>query len=149
MGLSSGAIRCTSLHCAGSLMSNVPSQALLDGVDLALEDCRKMEVILQQNFDASPAAKSNLANNMENLMGHVQQLWADGDCTMEIPDDVLTAVDQGENPEIYTRDTLNACKQLELELNGKLASVEAFREALEAAAPTVVTEEELEACKQQ
>lgn len=44
-------------------MSEVPSKQLLDELDTAIEDCRKLEVILEE-FDASADHKSNLLDNM-------------------------------------------------------------------------------------
>eukprot|EP00656_Telonema_subtile_P000261 TRINITY_DN10134_c0_g1_i2.p2 TRINITY_DN10134_c0_g1~~TRINITY_DN10134_c0_g1_i2.p2 ORF type:complete len:126 (-),score=48.81 TRINITY_DN10134_c0_g1_i2:69-446(-) len=111
-------------------MSEVPSKGLLDSIDSALEDCRKIEVVLEE-FDASSGHKANLIQNTSALMKHIEQLWDEGDCNMEIPDEVLSAIDQGANPDIYTRDKLSRCRELELELNGKVAGLEAFHEALE------------------
>ena len=44
-------------------MSDIPSKQLLDCVDTAIEDCRKLEVILEE-FNASDDHRSNLLDSM-------------------------------------------------------------------------------------
>eukprot|EP00658_Telonema_sp_P-2_P009559 TRINITY_DN13569_c0_g1_i3.p1 TRINITY_DN13569_c0_g1~~TRINITY_DN13569_c0_g1_i3.p1 ORF type:complete len:106 (-),score=25.68 TRINITY_DN13569_c0_g1_i3:378-695(-) len=85
--------------------------------------------------------------NMDRLMHRLTQLWEEGDCSMEIPDQVLTAVDQGSNPDEYTRDRLVECHELELQLNGKVGRLAAFHAALKQLAPETVTEQEWQAYK--
>merc|ERR1712194_883273 len=128
------------------VMSEVPSKALLDGIDAALEDCRKLEVVLEE-FDPAKGHKDNLVHNTGALLQHIEHLWGEGDCNMEVPEEVLSAIDEAANPDIYTRDKLVRCRELELELNGKVANLQGFYATLEGAAPEIVSETEWSAYK--
>jgi mediator of RNA polymerase II transcription subunit 10 len=50
---------------------------------------------------------------------------------IEIPMDILNYIDEGKNPDLFTKDILEKCIKANESVKGKIEALEKFRQALE------------------
>lgn len=83
------------------------------------------------DFQGTDEARLGLANNMNKVVSELQQLTKRDDLkNIQIPLDIINYVEDGRNPDIYTREFVEVVRKMNQYLNGKSLALESFRDTL-------------------
>lgn len=83
------------------------------------------------DFQGTDEARLGLANNMNKVVSELQQLTKRDDLkSIQIPLDIINYVEDGRNPDIYTREFVEVVRKMNQYLNGKSLALESFRDTL-------------------
>ena len=75
------------------------------------------------DFQGTPDALKGLAHNINGALTKIAQLQGQVDPTVLIPADVVQYVVDGRNPDVYTREFVEAVRRLTQHLRGKRAAI--------------------------
>ncbi|QPG77132.1 hypothetical protein FOA43_004536 [Brettanomyces nanus] len=86
------------------------------------------------DFQGTEEAKLGLANNINKVVSELEKLSDKPDLkSIAIPLDIINYVEDGRNPDIYTREFVEVVRKLNQYLNGKSLALQNFRNTLGAA----------------
>lgn len=85
------------------------------------------------DFQGTQEAKLGLANNINKIITKLKEIsQKDSLSNILIPSDLLTYIQDGRNPDIYTREFVEVVRKINQYLNGKSLAYEKFRNVLAA-----------------
>ncbi|CDK24512.1 unnamed protein product [Kuraishia capsulata CBS 1993] len=83
------------------------------------------------DFTGTNEAKAGLANNINKVIGQLQEISTSHDLKeYSIPMEVLNYVEDGRNPDVYTREFVEVVRKVNQFLNGKAVGFGRFRDVL-------------------
>lgn len=90
------------------------------------------------DFQGTQEAKLGLANNINRVIGDLSRLSTKEDLKdITIPVDIINYVEDGRNPDVYTREFVELVRKLNQYLNGKTIALQRYRDTL----ATAITKE--------
>ncbi|VEU22053.1 DEKNAAC103091 [Brettanomyces naardenensis] len=109
---------------------NSPLDSLQDDLSEIIETFVHLGVQVH-DFQGTQEAKIGLANNINKVVSELQRLSDKPDLkNIAIPLDIINYVEDGRNPDIYTREFVEVVRKLNQYLNGKSLALQRFRDTL-------------------
>ncbi|ODV84203.1 hypothetical protein CANARDRAFT_201348 [[Candida] arabinofermentans NRRL YB-2248] len=83
------------------------------------------------DFQGTEEAKTGLSNNINKVITQLQSLSSKDDLKdISIPLEIINYIEDGRNPDVYTREFVEVVRKVNQYLNGKSAAFEQFRNLL-------------------
>eukprot|EP01112_Ceratiomyxa_fruticulosa_P023474 TRINITY_DN897_c0_g1_i1.p1 TRINITY_DN897_c0_g1~~TRINITY_DN897_c0_g1_i1.p1 ORF type:complete len:194 (-),score=40.33 TRINITY_DN897_c0_g1_i1:82-663(-) len=105
-------------------------KSVVESVESILESLRQAVIVIEE-FQAEKGQET-LYRHMSDMVEEFSQLESHrSDNEILIPVEILNYIDQGKNPDLYIKDSLEACLHANERTNGKIDALQSFRNELE------------------
>ena len=105
-------------------------QQLESNIESFIENCRKIGIMVS---DFQPGCQSALNSKLNDMVHHMQEIEkANANVTdVNVPPEIFQYIDEGRNPQLYTKDCLQKVRKKKDEVTSKIDAYKNFKTILE------------------